>query len=349
MLFVIHRNRDKLYRGMSLSLLVFLLFWAVYILKVMINEGTYPDMNLSRPWEEYIIYSVTYVVAPFITYYTLDFKKFKETILNAIIASGFILGIISIYLYGSYLGQDLGRLSMIYYITGDQVLSPLALSYSGALTIVLCAHKLLILKNNSKATIIYLMATIVLSFIMFLLGSSRGSVIALMLTLPLFILYSQLKQRLWLMALFILATPVVIWAIEASGSSIFDRIANTSEDQGGGRAFLWKNAFSHFLENPIVGGQVEIGGIYPHNIFIEILMATGIVGAVMIIPLIFVGLRSGIYLVRNNKIYLFVLLILIQGLVQHFFTGGFYTATLVFVPLAIFLRLRSEENRPALH
>lgn len=345
MLLVIHKYRKEIYGRKSVVMLLFLLFWIIYILKVMLNEATIPDLQLSRVWYEYIFYALTYVVLPFLAFFSLDIKKYQDTIINAMIASGFVLGIVSTYLYGSYLGQDLGRLNMLSYITGEDVLSPLALSYSGALTMVLCVYKLIITKDNSRIHSIYLISTIALSFIMFLLGSSRGSVIALMVTLPLFILYSRFKQRIWLVIFFILTTPLVIWAIEASGSSIFDRIANTSEDQGGGRSYLWQNAISHFFENPIVGGQVEIGGIYPHNIFIEILMATGIVGAILMIPLIFLGLRLGIYLVRNNKSYLFVLLILIQGLVQHFFTGGFYTATLVFVPLAIIFSLRNEVNR----
>lgn len=336
MMVIIHKHRNLLYKNKnSHYLILFIVFWIFYLLKVLYTESISTNNELMRSWYEYPMFAFLYVIMPFLAFYSIDFYKYKKIILNGFISSGFLLGLVSLILYGKYLAQGIGRLNLVRYQTGEEVLSPLALSYSGALTIVLCIYKFVILKERNKLQVLYLISTIVLSFIMFLLGSSRGSVIALMFTLPLFLIYSPIKQKIGLIVLSIFSTPIVIWALEASGSSIFTRMGNTVDDKGGGRESLWKDAFFHFIEYPIFGGKIEIGGIYPHNIILEILMATGILGAILILPVILKGFKLGIENLKYDKTNLFVILIIIQGFTQHLFTAGFYTSTLLFVPLAM--------------
>jgi len=322
---------------------LFLLFWVIYFLKVVVTESNVLSSELKRFWAEYIFYASTFVVLPFLAFVSIPYQKFKKTILDGFIYSGIILGVLATYLYGSLLARGIGRLSLITYETGEDVLNPLSLSYSGALTIALCLYKLVIMKVSKKEKIV-LWTGIVTGFIMFLLGSSRGSVIALLLTLPLLILYSPAKKKVQLTILAFLSVPVIAWAITASGSSIIERIGGTSDDDGGGRGTLWDNAISHFLENPIFGGRIEIGNTYPHNFIIEILMATGIVGAIFIFPILIKSFSLGRRRVIENKENLFIYFILIQGFVQHFFTAGFYTGTLLFIPIAIFFSMSSKSE-----
>ena len=314
---------------------LFIIFWCFYFIKILYTENTVTDNSLGRTWPEYIFYSLSFAIFPFITFTLLSLNKYRNTIVNGFIMSGFILGLVGIYLYGSLLTSGIGRINLITYQTGESVLNPLSLSYSGALTIVLCIYKLVIVGGLKKSEKIYLLVTIGLSFAMFLLGSSRGSIVALAFTLPLFIAYSSRTIKVKLIATSIIITPLILWAITASGSNIFERVSNTSKDGGGGRNYLWTNAFSHFLEYPIFGGRIEIGGIYPHNLILEILMATGIIGAILILPILFNGFRIAFIRIKKNKADLFLLLILIQGFTQHFFSGSFATATLVFLPLGM--------------
>lgn len=346
MFYILSKNwRNVVNNKFSPYIFLFTGFWIFYSLKVLYSQNLSFNNDLSKDWFEFIFFALTYVVIPFFTFLSLDLKHFKNTILDAMIFSGFIMGIVSTYLYGYLLISGVGRISLITYETGQDVLSPLALSYGGALTIVLCVHKLILEKKKSFISKLYLSSTIAFAFVMFLLGSSRGSVIALMLTLPLFILYSPLKKKIRLTFLTILSTPLIIWAIEASGSNIFERIGNTSKDKGGGRNILWENAIEHFEQNPIFGGKVEIGGIYPHNLILEILMATGIVGAILILPVIFKGFKLGLTYSRIDKQNLFILLIIIQAFAQHFFSAGFYTSILLFVPIAMVMNVANSDWR----
>ncbi|WP_150452384.1 O-antigen ligase family protein [Arenibacter lacus] len=343
MLYILLKNwRNLLNHKLSIYIGFFVVFWGLYTIKVLYTQNLSIGQSLSKDWFEFIFFGLTYVIIPFFTFLSLDLKTYKNTILNGMIFSGFLMGIVSTYIYGDLLISGVGRISLITYETGESVLSPLALSYAGALTIVLCLSKLIFSKDIKRNEFVYLTITIVFSFVMFLLGSSRGSVIALLLTIPLFLYYSPLKQKVKFMGLSTLSIPIIYWAIEASGSTIFERISNTKEDQGSGRDYLWRKALAHFIENPIFGGKVEIGGIYPHNLIIEILMSTGIVGCFLILSVITKGFSLGFLQSKMDNSNLFIILIMIQGFVQHFFTAGFYTSTLLFVPIALTFNIKNK-------
>ncbi|MDL5514500.1 O-antigen ligase family protein [Arenibacter sp. M-2] len=345
MLAIIHRFRKRLVQNTnSHYAILFIVFWIFYTVKVLFTESTTSSHELARIWIEYPLYALLYVVIPFMAYYSIDIKKYQKDIINGFISSGFILGLVSLYLYGKFLAQGIGRLNLVSYQTGEEVLNPLALSYAGVLTIVLCIYRLLILKERRKLQIVYLISTIILSFILFLLGSSRGSVIAIMLTLPVFIAYSGVKQKFKFITVSILSIPIIIWAMEASGSSLFERMGNTVEDKGGGRESLWANAFSHFLENPIFGGKIEIGGIYPHNFILEILMSTGLLGIILFMTVLIKGFFLGRKNASIDNTSVFALLLLVVGFSQYSFSGGVYTAINLFVPLGIIFGIQNNNT-----
>lgn len=341
MVYYIQKNLDKINIKKINLIIFFLIFWIYYFVKVLYTESSVPSSQLTRPWFEFVFFAITYVILPFITFTVLNFNEYKRVILNAFIFSGFVLGSFSLYIYGGALGTGIGRISNLSYETGEATLSPLALSYSGSLTIVLCILKLLRQKENSSFQKVYLWVTIVLAFIIFLLGSSRGSIVSLLLSLIIIFSYTPLKHKFKLICLSIISIPVIIWAIEASGSSLIKRTSNIQSDGGGGRDLIWSNAFNHFLENPIFGGKVEIGGGYPHNIIIEILMATGIIGALLILPLIIKSFSKGFKMKKED---IFVFLIFIHGFTLHLFSGALWGSILIFTPMGILLTYSQKSH-----
>ncbi len=336
MLYVIHKNRAALAsHHLSRYIFLFIVFWVFYIVKVLFTANKVIPIELSRTWYDYILYAIIYVVIPFITFCSLDTKKYWRNIISGFIFSGFALGVVCVYLYGSFMLSGIGRINAIFYLTGEAVLNPLPLSYTGVLTMLLCLYKLIIYKENSKLEVLYLTVTIILSFALFLFGASRGSVVVLFLSLPLFVYYSPLKQKVKLTFLSFIIFPVLIMVTNASGSGIINRLSNTSEDKGGGRTGLWENAIEHFLNHPLFGGRIEIGHIYPHNFIIEILMSTGILGGLLLFPVVYKGFSLGFKSVKKNKTNLFALLLLLVGFTLYSFSGGLYTTILLFVPIGI--------------
>jgi len=334
MLYIIIRNTNSFYRNTKKHILViFVLFWLFYFSKVMLAIDMYP---IRQNWYEYILYSISYCVVPFIMYAFIDFDKHKDKILNAFIHSGFIMAVTCLYVYRDLLTLGLGRISEIKYIDSDyELISPLALSYVGSLTVVLCFYKLFFSKQLlSKKLRWFLIINMVVSFYIFFLGSSRGSLISILACIFLFFLFTHGKKRMKYIYSVILLIPFVIWGIIESGSSIMIRTSNTFETGDLGRTRLWTDSWNEFIANPIVGGRIEIG-FYPHNFVLETLMATGLIGFLLLLIILFELIRKGYKNSYINNEYLFPFVILLQGIILHSFSGAIYAGILLFLPLGI--------------
>jgi oligosaccharide repeat unit polymerase len=293
---------------------------------------------LYRSWQDYILYPINYCLLPFLSFAAIDFDKYKKVILNALILSGLLMACTCLYLYRDWLSLGLGRISDINYIDLDaELISPLSLSYSGALTIILCCYYLFIEKPKlKKTTTIYLIFNIVVSFYIFLLGSSRGSAVAIVVCIPLFVLYLPMRNKLRFILILILSLPIILWAIVKTGSSILDRIESTLDSGDVSRGELWLNAWNEFINYPLLGNRIEIG-FYPHNFILETLMATGIVGFFLLFYLLFVGIKRVYKISFVDKKYIIPFIILLQGICQYSFSGAIYSAVLIFFPLGLLI------------
>lgn len=314
--------------------LLFICYWIIYFIKVLYHYNC--EFQSIRLWTEYVFYAIIFCILPFLTYSLIDFKKHKKHILNSLIFSGFLLGLVSIVLYRDILLSGVSRISLAKYSDfEEETISPLALSYTGCLTIALTFFQLVFKKNKATWYKIYLLITLVLSAIIFYLGASRGSVVALVFSFFLFFIFNLNKSRIKFFVLSLLAIPVLIWGAVKSGSSIFQRTLETSRTgEDSGRSLMWKQALEEFSNFPFLGRRIEID-IYPHNFIIESLMATGILGTSFLILLLLFSFIRMKKLVKLDVEFIWVYIVLIQGIVQHSFSGALYTAVLVFLPLGL--------------
>ena len=154
-----------------------------------------------------------------------------------------------------------------------------------------------------------------------------------------FFYFSNYKGTFRLFIYLILLYPLLQYGISITGSSVFERSFDTFLNNFGttARAEYYYLAFNEFLNNPFFGGAIELKGIYPHNFILEILMATGFIGLTLFSFMLFNAFSKIKALINQNSYFLFVLLILVNGLIQHFFSSSIYVATLIFFPLAIIL------------
>lgn len=331
---------------------LFFSFWILYFLKVVQNYSL--NIPLMRTWYEYILYSINFCILPFMMYSLIDLEKYKNIIIRALIFSGFVLGVISIYLYNEVFTMGIGRVNMLFYSTGRETLSPLALSYIGTLTILLILYEFLYNKTRTRLYNYYLFIAIFLAFIMFFLGASRGAVVSIATGLIILFLYSNFKTKKRVFYILILSLPIVIWGALKSGTSIIERTRNTFSGQVRINRFdLWEAAYEMFLDNPILGGTIELvnapgykytnnPNIYPHNFLLETLMATGLIGLIILLSIIVTAVNKVAVLTIRNNSRVWVLLILFQGLSQYFFSGAIYGATLLFFPLGMIYSFNSR-------
>ncbi|MFK7813538.1 MAG: O-antigen ligase family protein [Maribacter sp.] len=326
---------------------IFTLFWALYFVKILVHQNSPSVLRLE--WFEYAFYAVNFVIFPFVMYSRIPFDKYKNTILNSVLFSGFVMGLTCLYLYREILSAGIARIELYVYLNPElETLSPLALSYASVLTIMLCVYKLLFKKNLSKLYLVYIIVTMGLSLVMFLLGASRGSVLALAVSIMYLVYQSDFKSKVKIGTLILFMIPIFIWSVAASGSGVVDRTSNSIGSGNTGREKLWQDAWLEFNNHVFLGGRIEIG-FYPHNIILEILMATGLLGLFIISILFVLGFFKIINLPKIDTNYIWVAIIFLQGFCQYSFSAALYQSTLIFFPLAIILaEYRKPERTKAL-
>lgn len=324
----VSRRNSKVY-------LFFLLFSFIYVIKMMYTSSI--NAVTSRMWYEYLFYYFSFSIMPFVFFSSIDLARYKNIILNALISSGFLLSIFTIYTYGYvFRTGGIGRISLLTFESGEVTISPLALAYSGAITILLIMYRL-IYENIKGIKLVYYITNIILSFIIFLLGSSRGAFVVLIFGSLAYAFFGKRKMKFKFTALLLSVIPIVIYGVKLTGSNIFDRITSTIAEGDSGREQLYHETIQEFLNYPLWGGRIEVSGTHPHNIFLEILMATGLIGFFLFIPILYISLKRGYVLLKIYCLdfYLIPILIFIWGITQHFVSGSLWGAISVFAPLGM--------------
>ena len=303
-------------------------------------------------YQEVFLYFLSFGCLPFIFATRIQLNEhFLKIIFNAILVSSFIFALLAATLYKQFIGSSIGRLSTG--TAGEEVLSPLILSYCGALAIGVIVSFLF--ENASSLRLkIFCISTIALSVIPFFLGASRGSLIALFV--PFLMIMISKKRNIFanvkIIVLILLSMVILFYLAQSFGSNLFDRLSNTDKDISQGnssavRTVIWKQSWAQFTQHPIAGDKFQVVGFpfYPHNIIIEALQTTGILGALPLLLLIIKGLIASLKVLKFEPRYSWVAVIFIQSLVQNMFSGALYNASWFWFSLALVITLNVSIER----
>jgi O-antigen ligase len=148
-------------------------------------------------------------------------------------------------------------------------------------------------------------------------SASRGPLIFMFLSIGVILLKSlAIKGRrtssayiLLIITLGFFTSIKYLQEVKVSGTQVLliDRIVNFLFLEGGrereARDDLLEEAWHQFLVSPIYGDQFVLrnGGGYPHNILLEVLMATGIVGATIFGSALVLCLSAGLKELRRTR------------------------------------------------
>lgn len=148
-------------------------------------------------------------------------------------------------------------------------------------------------------------------------SSARSPVLAIFIILLILLLYlNKLKYWIFLLSfvVFFVISIFCLKQMQASDFEFINRMYNAIfEGNGSGRSYYLLKGWNIFKDNIILGGRILFeDGMYPHNIFIEILMSMGIVGGVLFL-LYFKDIRKfKVRYVREHIYYLPFFLFFIQ-------------------------------------
>jgi O-antigen ligase len=106
-----------------------------------------------------------------------------------------------------------------------------------------------------------------------------------------------------------------------------------------GRIIAFQGAFDQFLSSPLWGSSIEekITGFYPHNVILEALMATGIVGGLPFIAFTLWALVCAWRLARNASRHLWIGILAAQYFFGSMLSGSIYTSNTMWVLAALVL------------
>lgn len=169
-----------------------------------------------------------------------------------------------------------------------------------------------------------------LGFVVVLYSGARQMIITIMLVFVLWLVLKYRTRSIPVLAAFVLVVPLIY----LSSSNLNELFSSTVEDgyvEGGGRGLWLLAGVEQFLENPVFGvgfGRFNLLGdytTYPHNLFIEILCETGIVGFSFIFSLFLVTILFTRKYLKNYIYYLAGLFLMSMA------SGAIYDNIILFV------------------
>ena len=322
----------------SKSTILFFLFAIVYLIRIFIDFIQSEPYYLS--YQNVFFYFISFSVLPFIIIKSIKIsKKNIDSIFKSLLIGGISFSILSVIFYTRFIGQ-VYRLSST--TAGEEVLSPLALSYCSSLLICVFIFYLLHNKTSFIKKII-LLSTILLSTIPFFLGASRGSILAIIISFVIYFFTEIGKKSIFRTILITAIVMISIISLDAYlESGLIGRFTNISKDIESGsssalRIILWETALNQFADFPIIGDKLRVNNFdgYPHNIIIEVLQTTGIIGFIPFILLIISAWRKLFFIAKYYKEHFWLLVIFIQSFVHHLFSGAIYTGAWLWTSMAL--------------
>lgn len=164
------------------------------------------------------------------------------------------------------------------------------------------AMGLVLYKQNKKSTSLYLIISLFLLLTGLIVTESRAGVIAAMISFLIFIIYTfrELKPRL----VILIIAGILICILNPAFTTVLDRMLTLSTSSSSFvRVQLYKGAWETFLSHPFIGAGLGSLGYYmeeitgretitAHNIILQFLGETGIIGVLSFLCLLFMNYRG---------------------------------------------------------
>lgn len=273
----------------NISIVAFLLFWLFYLVKFnySLSHDFYDSTFLDKIYEVYTRI-ISIVIFPSLAFMLLDYNKIN--FYKVFRAYFFILLVMLSFnlVYGLMMPYQNFKLKFIfsmYYISYGHL---------GTLLAIISFYFLFFKIDFVPKYFFYF--GFILGLVTIIVGTARSPFLALgIVLLYLLLLNKKLKPILIFFSVFFIILTI-FYIYKSFGFTQITFINRTNNWIFNGdnslRTPLYNRAIEIFKSNPILGGRVLYeDGYYPHNIFLELLMATGLLGLILyflkFIPVIF--------------------------------------------------------------
>jgi len=273
-----------------------------------------------------------------------------KLIVKYLFASSFICNSILLYLTINKYGIDPGEVTRTYFHTGEntnhQVINSILVGRVGESLILYCICYILFLREKHKHLFLDIICIpgLLIGIANISYSGARGPILGLILCLVFLFALRFVRLISSRRAFFKAFVPICILLIFSVGIIFFfgDSVLNStgakrliktfsSERVLDGRDFERQAAISQFLSNPILGDKYinDYDNFYPHNIYIEVLMSTGIVGGLLYFTMLLGVYYNIFWLCKSKKYQIFTPIIITFFVFSIFalFSGSIYFST----------------------
>lgn len=210
---------------------------------------------------------------------------------------------------------------------------------------------------------------IIIAFIGILASTSRTAMLAVLFSVPLFIIIKNrgkifTKEILLFIVILVLALSTSFVLNEKIQKRVesFATTFTTKGDMMSGRFTVYSESFRHFNDAPITGKGIKSGIVlnkqkdfrnkHPHNIWLELLMDVGIIGTIgFILFIVFLlsylyKLRKKISIIHNATIWSTLLTIFLSSLASWSIWIGNHIGPMLIILMIIFYldKIELEKN-----
>lgn len=245
-----------------------------------------------------------------------------------------------------------------------ETFNPIGISFIGAKLAILSVFIFATKTRKSLAESAYTVGFALLGIALVLLGGSRGPMFAF--SLALFILYISIRlpsRKLLISGYLVIGLFVSILLgqllQDAFQISAFERFLNvfnfdsTASQSTEARIFLYRSSWQVFMDSPFFGSSIvePITKYYPHNIFLELLMSTGILGGIVFLTIIVLTIRSSLIIHRYSYSMFWLVLLYVQECVLAMTSsavwgaGSFWASTAAIIATASILKKSERMSR----
>ncbi|MGN7864989.1 O-antigen ligase family protein [Chryseobacterium sp. 22458] len=346
--YIIFINFENIKRR-KLTVIFTALFWLFYLVKTIYSfkHDSYQQEVLNNE-EKIYLRIICLNLIPYIAVLSINFSKEITVKLSALIFNFLliILGISCLYTIFVYRGfeKSSGIFAGYYISTGHYGLSLLIISI------------FYYFKSSQKFKSI---SGILIGCFTFFCSSARSPWLAILIILLLALLYIN-KLKYWVaLASSVLLFIISIYILKQTSLANFEFVtrmyAAIFEGNAYGRSYYLAKGWEIFKNNIPLGGRVLFeDGLYPHNIFIEILMSMGIAGMILFFLYFKDIWKFKISYIEKNIYYLPFVLFFIQYFVlvltsyTIFANMEFWTFGAVFISIILFCyneKIKSNDSR----
>jgi O-Antigen ligase len=351
-------------RSITIGGLCIILFWVIYLIRAVYDLEVVGVQVLATSSFNFYSFSVGNCFLPSVAivltarYISLPQWPWKVWVTLLVVN---ILMLILIQQMAGELSMKIftNRLSIGSKDGKESVINPILISFYGGQLVVTSIGLSVFFKKSSLLKRLLLLISLLIGLSCLFLGASRSPIIITSLII-LFMFFFYLKEEikmnlrsfikiLTIFSVFTIGINYISSKYEVKDFLIIERLLRFSKDRSVGkketRDFEQSAAINDFLNNPIAGRSIvnSYDNTYPHNIVIEVMMAIGLIGLIIFLPIFYLLVyRSFVLPFYYPSIIIYSMFIVMTYLLV-FFSDCIWSSTNFWAVSAMLLCLQKRQ------